>query len=66
MTDAGTRPAAVAVLPTADAGDTAHAAAMSVVIIAIGLAGFLDWALMRGVNRHPGSAPGDGRVRRYA
>jgi len=50
----------------ADAGDTAHAAAMSVVIIAIGLAGFLDWALMRGASRRTGPAPGDGRVRRYA
>jgi iron(III) transport system permease protein len=48
----GTELAAVAVLLMDDAGDTAQAAAMSVLIIAIGLAvRFGYWALMRGVNR---------------
>ena len=48
----GTELAAVAVLLMDDAGDTAQAAAMSVCIIAIGLAVRLGyWALMRGVNR---------------
>ncbi len=48
----GTELAAVAVLLMDDAGDTAQAAAMSVMIIAIGLAVRLAyWAVMRGVNR---------------
>jgi iron(III) transport system permease protein len=48
----GTELAAVAVLLMDDAGDAAQAAAMSVCIIAIGLAVRLAyWALMRGVNR---------------
>ena len=48
----GTELAAVAVLLMDDAGDTAQAAAMSVMIIAIGLAvRFGYWALMRGVSR---------------
>jgi iron(III) transport system permease protein len=48
----GTELAAIAVLLMDDAGDTAQAAAMSVLIIAIGLAVRLGyWALMRGVNR---------------
>ena len=48
----GTELAAVAVLLMDDAGDTAQAAAMSVLIIAVGLAVRLGyWALMRGVNR---------------
>ncbi len=48
----GTELAAVAVLLMDDAGDTAQAAAMSVLIIVIGLAVRLGyWALMRGVNR---------------
>jgi iron(III) transport system permease protein len=48
----GTELAAVAVLLMDDAGDTAQAAAMSVLIIAIGLAARLAyWALMRGVSR---------------
>jgi iron(III) transport system permease protein len=48
----GTELAAVAVLLMDDAGDTAQAAAMSVLIIAIGLAVRLAyWALMRGVSR---------------
>jgi iron(III) transport system permease protein len=48
----GTELAAVAVLLMDDAGDTAQAAAMSVCIIAIGLAVRLAyWALMRGVSR---------------
>jgi len=48
----GTELAAVAVLLMDDAGDTAQAAAMSVLIIGIGLAvRFLYWALLRGVTR---------------
>jgi iron(III) transport system permease protein len=48
----GTELAAVAVLLMDDAGDAAQAAAMSVCIIAIGLAVRLAyWALMRGVSR---------------
>jgi iron(III) transport system permease protein len=48
----GTELAAVAVLLMDDAGDTAQAAAMSVCIIAIGLAVRLAyWALTRGVSR---------------
>ena len=48
----GTELAAVAVLLMDDAGDTAQAAAMSVLIIAIGLGVRLGyWALMRGVTR---------------
>src|SRR5262245_34875317 len=48
----GTELAAVAVLLMDDAGDTAQAAAMSVLIIAVGLmVRFGYWALMRGVNR---------------
>jgi iron(III) transport system permease protein len=48
----GTELAAVAVLLMDDAGDTAQAAAMSVLIIAVGLAVRLAyWALMRGVSR---------------
>lgn len=48
----GTELAAVAVLLMDDAGDSAQAAAMSVCIIAIGLAVRLAyWALMRGVDR---------------
>jgi iron(III) transport system permease protein len=48
----GTELAAVAVLLMDDAGDTAQAAAMSVLIIAVGLAVRLGyWALMRGVTR---------------
>ncbi|MGH7375405.1 MAG: hypothetical protein ACREJY_14380, partial [Candidatus Rokuibacteriota bacterium] len=48
----GTELAAVAVLLMDDAGDTAQAAAMSVCIIAIGLAVRLGyWALMRRVSR---------------
>ena len=48
----GTELAAVAVLLMDDAGDAAQAAAMSVCIIAIGLAVRLGyWALMRGVSR---------------
>jgi iron(III) transport system permease protein len=48
----GTELAAVAVLLMDDAGDSAQAAAMSVCIIAIGLAVRLGyWALMRGVSR---------------
>ncbi len=49
----GTELAAVAVLLMDDAGDAAQAAAMSVCIVAIGLAVRLGyWALMRGVDRH--------------
>jgi iron(III) transport system permease protein len=48
----GTELAAVAVLLMDDAGDTAQAAAMSVLIIAVGLCvRFGYWALLRGVNR---------------
>ncbi|HSE05754.1 MAG TPA: putative 2-aminoethylphosphonate ABC transporter permease subunit [Methylomirabilota bacterium] len=48
----GTELAAVAVLLMDDAGDAAQAAAMSVCIIAIGLAVRVAyWALLRGVNR---------------
>ncbi len=48
----GTELAAVAVLLMDDAGDTAQAAAMSVCIVAIGLAVRVGyWALMRGVER---------------
>jgi iron(III) transport system permease protein len=48
----GTELAAVAVLLMDDAGDTAQAAAMSVLIIVIGLGvRFGYWALMRGVSR---------------
>ena len=48
----GTELAAVAVLLMDDAGDTAQAAAMSVLIIAVGLTvRFGYWVLMRGVNR---------------
>src|SRR5712664_1459510 len=48
----GTELAAVAVLLMDDAGDTAQAAAMSVLIIATGLTvRMLYWALMRGVSR---------------
>ena len=61
----GTELAAVAVLLMDDAGDTAQAAAMSVLIIALGLAvRFGYWGLMRGVNRRAqawlqGAADGD-------
>jgi iron(III) transport system permease protein len=48
----GTELAAVAVLLMDDAGDTAQAAAMSVLIIAVGLSVRIGyWALMRGVTR---------------
>jgi iron(III) transport system permease protein len=48
----GTELAAVAVLLMDDAGDTAQAAAMSVLIIAVGLAvRFVYWGFMRGVTR---------------
>ncbi|MEK6530665.1 MAG: putative 2-aminoethylphosphonate ABC transporter permease subunit, partial [candidate division NC10 bacterium] len=48
----GTELAAVAVLLMDDAGDTAQAAAMSVLIIAVGLmVRFVYWGLMRGVTR---------------
>ena len=48
----GTELAAVAVLLMDDAGDTAQAAAMSVLIIATGLTvRFVYWGLMRGVTR---------------
>jgi iron(III) transport system permease protein len=48
----GTELAAVAVLLMDDAGDTAQAAAMSVLIIAIGLGvRLVYWALMRGITR---------------
>jgi iron(III) transport system permease protein len=48
----GTELAAVAVLLMDDAGDAAQAAAMSVLIIAVGLGVRLAyWALMRGVSR---------------
>ena len=48
----GTELAAVAVLLMDDAGDSAQAAAMSVLIIAVGLGVRLAyWALMRGVTR---------------
>ena len=48
----GTELASVAVLLMDDAGDTAQAAAMSVLIITIGLGARLAyWALMRGVTR---------------
>lgn len=48
----GTELAAVAVLLMDDAGDTAQAAAMSVLIIAVGLAvRLVYWALMRSVTR---------------
>jgi iron(III) transport system permease protein len=48
----GTELAAVAVLLMDDAGDTAQAAAMSVLIIAIGLAvRLLYWIAMKGVTR---------------
>ncbi|MBI4636874.1 MAG: putative 2-aminoethylphosphonate ABC transporter permease subunit [Candidatus Rokubacteria bacterium] len=48
----GTELAAVAVLLMDDAGDTAQAAAMSVLIIAVGLTvRLVYWALMRGVTR---------------
>lgn len=48
----GTELAAVAVLLMDDAGDTAQAAAMSVLIIAVGLGvRFVYWLLMRGVTR---------------
>jgi iron(III) transport system permease protein len=48
----GTEMAAVAVLLMDDAGDTAQAAAMSVLIIAVGLGVRLSyWALMRGLTR---------------
>ena len=48
----GTELAAVAVLLMDDAGDTAQAAAMSVLIISVGLAVRVGyWALMRGVSR---------------
>ena len=48
----GTELAAVAVLLMDDAGDTAQAAGMSVLIVAIGLATrVLYWALLRGVTR---------------
>jgi iron(III) transport system permease protein len=56
----GTELAAVAVLLMDDAGDTAQAAAMSLVIIAIGLGVRLLYALlMRGVSRraHAWMAP---------
>ncbi|MGH7384844.1 MAG: putative 2-aminoethylphosphonate ABC transporter permease subunit [Candidatus Rokuibacteriota bacterium] len=59
----GTELAAVAVLLMDDAGDTAQAAAMSVCIIAIGLAIRLAyWALMRGVSRRTQAwrEPGEG------
>lgn len=48
----GTELAAVAVLLMDDAGDTAQAAALSVLIIAVGLiVRFVYWLLMRGVTR---------------
>jgi iron(III) transport system permease protein len=48
----GTELAAVAVLLMDDAGDTAQAAAMSVLIIAIGLCvRFGYWAVLHGVDR---------------
>jgi iron(III) transport system permease protein len=48
----GTELAAVAVLLMDDAGDTAQAAAMSVLIVAVGLTVRLAyWALLRGLNR---------------
>jgi iron(III) transport system permease protein len=48
----GTELAAVAVLLMDDAGDTAQAAGMSVLIVAIGLAmRVVYWALLRGVSR---------------
>ncbi len=48
----GTELAAVAVLLMDDAGDTAQAAAMSVLIIAVGLGvRLLYWGLMRGITR---------------
>jgi iron(III) transport system permease protein len=48
----GTELAAVAVLLMDDAGDTAQAAGMSVLIVAVGLtARLLYWALLRGVQR---------------
>jgi iron(III) transport system permease protein len=48
----GTELAAVAVLLMDDAGDTAQAAAMSVLIVAIGLAvRVVYWAMLRGVSR---------------
>jgi iron(III) transport system permease protein len=48
----GTELAAVAVLLMDDAGDTAQAAAMSILIVAAGLVvRFLYWLLMRGVTR---------------
>jgi iron(III) transport system permease protein len=48
----GTELAAVAVLLMDDAGDTAQAAAMSVLIVAVGLTVRLGyWALLRGLNR---------------
>ena len=60
----GTELAAVAVLLMDDAGDTAQAAAMSVLIIAIGLAVRLAyWALMRGVNRRTQAWLGGGADR---
>jgi len=50
----------VAVLLMDDAGDTAQAAAMSVLIIALGLAVRLGyWGLMRGVNRRARAWLGD-------
>ena len=50
----GTELAAVAVLLMDDAGDSAQAAAMSVLIIAVGLGVRLAyWALMRGVTAAP-------------
>ncbi len=62
----GTELAAVAVLLMDDAGDTAQAAAMSVLIIATGLAvRCLYWLLLRGVTRRTqawtqgGAAPAD-------
>jgi len=52
----GTELAAVAVLLMDDAGDTAQAAAMSVLIVAVGLGvRLIYWALMRGVNRRAGA-----------
>ncbi len=60
----GTELAAVAVLLMDDAGDTAQAAAMSVMIIAIGLAVRLAyWAVMRGVNRRTQAWLGGGAHR---
>ncbi len=50
----GTELAAVAVLLMDDAGDTAQAAAMSVLIVGIGLGvRLIYWILMRGVERRP-------------